>query len=94
MIESLTERVAKLEQHHAELKQAHAELKQEHAELTNRVSKVEVKINAQLILHVQTDIAAGMKSKAVAEKHHVKANFVSVVAPRRQFAPGTHSRLH
>lgn len=78
MSKSLEERVAKLE-----------ELR---AEDNVRLQKVENQINAQLILHVQTDVAAGMKSKAVAEKHNVKATFVSIVAPRKTFAPGAQSR--
>jgi hypothetical protein len=53
-----------------------------------RLRRVEGRVNAQLVAHIQTDVASGMKSKDVAIKHGVKPLFVSYVAPRSQFAPG------
>ena len=55
--------------------------------LEDRVKQLETHVYAQLIKSVQTDVSVGMKSKDVAEKWGVLPQFVSCVAPRKQFAP-------
>lgn len=55
--------------------------------LTDRVQRLENRIDAQLMMNVQTDVSLGMKSKDVAAKWGVKPHFVTYVAPRKQFAP-------
>ena len=62
------------------------------AQHEKRITHVEKEVTSALIKSVQTDVAAGMKSKDVAEKHNVPAMFVSNVAPRKQYAPST--KLH
>lgn len=56
-------------------------------DLSARVQHVEKCVDAQLIMNVQTDVSLGMKSKDVAAKWGVPPQFVTYVAPRKQFAP-------
>lgn len=56
-------------------------------DLSARLQHVEKCVDAQLMMNVQTDVSLGMKSKDVAAKWGVTPQFVTCVAPRKQFAP-------